>query len=473
MKKTFLFYDIETTGLNKAFDQVLQFAAIRTDEALNELERHEIKMKLSPDVIPSPGAIITHRISIETMLEGIPEIEGIYQIHQLINKPGTISIGYNTLGFDDEFLRFSFYRNLLSPYTHQYANGCGRADIYPLLILYYLYKNEILKWPQLQDKISLKLENLNQYNQLALGRAHDAMSDVLATVELAKRLRAEKEMWEYALGYFDKNIIAQRLTQLTSAFHHQEENYREGLLIEGGLGSSRAYQCPVLCLGQHHHYKNQTIWLRLDDERLQTTNLDAITETTWVFQKKSGEANFILPMNQRFIQHLDKERQVLASENKKFLFANPAVLKGISDYWRHYKYPKIPNIDLDAALYENGFLSSADESYCRQFHQASISEKLKLIPQIHNPNLRQQAIRIIGRNYPQHCTNELKLEFDDYLQGINPSEEKFRLIDYRGKFRLTPKAAREEIEVLRKEQEIDEEKQTLLLELENYLCRNF
>src|SRR5689334_3451523 len=131
MQKTFLFYDIETTGLNKCFDQVLQFAAIRTDLNLHELERHEINVRLNPDVIPSPQALLTHRIPIHETQQGIPEITAIKKIHALFNQPGTISLGYNTLGFDDEFLRFSFYRNLLEPYTHQYANNCNRMDLYP------------------------------------------------------------------------------------------------------------------------------------------------------------------------------------------------------------------------------------------------------------------------------------------------------------------------------------------------------
>src|SRR4029079_4326828 len=127
--QTYLFYDIETTGLSKSFDQVLHFAAIRTDLQLKELSRHEIKIKLNRDVIPSPYALLTHKIGIHDMLTGVSEWDAMRQIHEWLNTPGTISLGYNTLGFDDEFLRFSFYRHLLKPYTHQYANQCYRMDI--------------------------------------------------------------------------------------------------------------------------------------------------------------------------------------------------------------------------------------------------------------------------------------------------------------------------------------------------------
>ena len=160
MSDSYLFYDIETTGLNKAFDQVLQFAAIRTDLRLNEIERHSITIKLRPDVIPSPQAILTNRISITDLSSGLLEFDAIEQIHRLMNQPGTISMGYNSLGFDDEFLRFSFHRNLLPPYTHQYRNGCRRMDLFPIAIVYYLYKKDVLVWPVIDGKPSLKLEHL-------------------------------------------------------------------------------------------------------------------------------------------------------------------------------------------------------------------------------------------------------------------------------------------------------------------------
>ncbi len=201
--KSYLFYDIETSGLNKSFDQVLQFAAIRTDTELNETDRYSINVKLRPDVIPSPYASITHRISIAESAKGMTELSAIKHIHALFNTPGTVSLGYNTLGFDDEFLRFSFYRNLLPVYTHQYSNGCHRADILPFTVLYFLYKPEVLTWPSINDKTSLKLEYLATENGFATGRAHDALVDVEATLELARRFYKEGDMWNYILGFFE------------------------------------------------------------------------------------------------------------------------------------------------------------------------------------------------------------------------------------------------------------------------------
>ena len=144
---TFLFYDLETTGLNPAFDQILQFAAIRTDQRFQVLEETQLQVRLRPDVIPSPYAVMTHRIPLSEMQQGISELTAVRKIHELFNQPGTISLGYNTLKFDDEFMRFAFFRNLLPPYTHQFANQCRRMDLYPITIFYYLYARDSLTWP--------------------------------------------------------------------------------------------------------------------------------------------------------------------------------------------------------------------------------------------------------------------------------------------------------------------------------------
>ena len=126
--KTFLFYDVETSGLNPVFDQILTFASIRTDLHLREINRQSVTIQLRGDIIPSPKAFLTHGLTSDELALGIHEYEAALKIYKLVNTPETISLGYNSLGFDDEFLRFMFYRNLLDPYSHQYSNEIGRAS---------------------------------------------------------------------------------------------------------------------------------------------------------------------------------------------------------------------------------------------------------------------------------------------------------------------------------------------------------
>jgi exodeoxyribonuclease-1 len=456
---TFLFYDIETTGLNKAFDQVLQFAAIRTDRGLNELERCELKIKLNPDVVPSPGAIITHHMSLQDIAAGISEFDAIKQIHQWLNQPGTISLGYNTLRFDDEFLRFSFYRNLLPPYTHQYANQCGRMDLYPITVMYYLYKKEILNWPLLAGKPSFKLEELSAANKLAIGRAHDAMVDVEATLALAQRLYQEKDMWNFLLGYFNKEIDQTRSRDLQN---------NSALMVDGIFGAEQFYQYPVLFLGMHKHYKNQMLWLRLDNENLSQLTLETIPQL-FVTHKKLGEPGFILPFKERFLQHLTPERKSLIEFNKQWLEKYPDIFSEILSYHLNYKYPTYPNTDVSANLYNNGFWNFAEENFCRTFHAVDPKKKAELITQIQNPKLQMLALRILGRHYPETLNSQQAEQFAHYMQKLNPVDENDILIDYQGKKRLTPRAALNEITELRKDPKLSTAQLVLLDDLENYL----
>lgn len=456
--KTFLFYDIETTGLNKAFDQILHFAAIRTDLNFNELKRYELMIKLNPDVTPSPEAMIVHRMTLNDISNGVSEYEAIKQIHQWMNEPGTISLGYNTLKFDDEFLRFSFYRNLLPPYTHQYANNCGRMDIYPMTVLYYLFKNTALLWPKVDGSISLKLEDINKTNQFVSGRAHHAMVDVEATIMLAKKLVAEHDMWEYVSQNFNKKTEEERLSKIKTD---------TALMILGQFGFKQLYQSQVLPLGAHNHYKNQLLYLRLDDKDFSSSTKENILDSTFVIRKKLGEAGFLFPMTDRYSYHLDTDRLALANANKQWLQENADLLKQVSDYHRNFEYPIVPGLDVDASLYVNGFWTPAEAQFCQEFHKAFPAQKSKMIETVKNTNLSALATRILGRHFPDFLNTEQAEYYSDYLAQINQCTKP--IIDYTGMPRLTPKVALEKIVEMRNKNLLDDEQQALLNALELFL----
>ncbi len=470
--QTYLFYDIETTGLNKAFDQVLHFAAIRTDLSLKEIERYDIKVKLNPDIIPAPRATITHHIGIAEAQEGLNEYQAISQIHQLLNEPGTISLGYNTLGFDDEFLRFSFYRNLLTPYTHQYANQCGRMDLYPIAVMYFLYKNDLIKWPSLDGKPNLKLENINAANQFIAGRSHHAMVDVEVTLALARVFFQARDIWDYITGYFTKQTDQQRIQQLPADLDHALTVHHEGLMLYGKLGATDFYQAPVLHLGNSVPYKNQSLWLRLDTADLNKTTIDTIADTTWAIRKKAGEPGFILPQKKRFTSHLTTERQTLAQANKQWLKDNPILFKQIIDYYRHYTYPVVPNVDIEASLYLNSFWSDDENTFCRRFHQAKPIDKVAMTDNIRHPKLKALAIRILGRNYPELLSAAQQDVFAQYTHQLLTTSGDTGIIDFKGAGKLSPNTALADIALLRQEA-LSPHQLHLLDELENYIQVKF
>jgi exodeoxyribonuclease-1 len=466
--QTYLFYDIETTGLSKSFDQVLQFAAIRTDLNLQEIKRYEFKVKLNPDIVPAPRALITHQIGIEDAMHGMPEIDAIQQIHALLNAPGTISVGYNTLGFDDEFLRFSFYRNLLPPYSHQFANQCKRMDLYPITVIYHLFKKDILHWPIVDDKLSLRLEQLNRANNLSAGRAHDAMVDVEVTLALAKRFIQAREMWDYITDYFKKEADAERLQRLPADFKHAEVGHREGLMILGKFGAKENFQAPVLYLGESHTYKHQSLWLRLDAENLNQVTEDTIYENTWVIRKKMAEPPFILPLAGRFLKYLSPKRQALALANKLWLLQNPTLFQKIINYHQNYAYPDFVKTDIDANLYRNDFWNDADKEFSRLFHRALPASKALMTENLQNLKLKALAIRVLGRHYPESMTPSQQETYNGYLQQIRQHDEDV-LIDFKGNKRLTAQAALADINLLRAESGLSSKQLELLQGLENYL----
>jgi exodeoxyribonuclease I len=473
MDSSYLFYDIETTGLNKAFDQVLEFAAIRTDLTLKEIERHRIEVKIRPDVVPSPRAILTNRISVADLARGLPEYEATQQIHRLMNQPGTISLGYNSLGFDDEFLRFSFHRNLLPPYTHQFKNGCCRMDLFPMAVLYWLYKRDVISWPEIEGQPSLKLEHLNAANRLVSGQSHEALVDVAATVELARRFHKKKKMWHYLAGYFDKETDGHRMQDLPLAFQSSAGNHHQALVVSGEYGPAQNYQVPAISIGNSIPYPNQTLWLRMDLPQLGQTTADTIADTSWIIRKRMGEPGVLLPPKDRYWRRLGHERNAIFEENLKWVQTNADIFQKIIAYYQKFRYPFIPALDPDASLYQTGFYSHADEKLCRMFHRAPVDQKAGFIAQFSNPVAGTLAQRILCRNYPPAGSGDPGPDYRQYLNRINPRRQEDAIEDYRGAKRTTPRGALAEIVQLKQAGDLDDHQLQLLEDLEKYITGEF
>lgn len=467
MKNTYLFYDIESTGLNPCFDQVLQFAAIRTDMELNELERHEIRIKLNPDIIPAPMAMLTHMQSIEIMQQGVDELTGIQKIHALMNAPGTISLGYNTLGFDDEFLRFSFFRNLLPPYTHQYSQSCYRMDLYPIVTLFYLFKPDTLKWPTVDGRVSLKLDNINHLNGLAEGMAHDAMVDVRATLALAKLCKQDSAMWNYCLGYFKKETDQQRLNQLHYRIEINRQHYPLAYACYGRFGAGNNFVAPVIALGNHNVYKNQSLWLRLDLPKLQQCNGESIFDNTFVLKKKPAENILILPYHDRYHSLLSAERQQTTKENINWCTHSPELFQQIKKEHRAFTYPTVEHVDPDAALYQLPFSTREQQQLMQKFHDAKPNHKLSVLEQINCPVLLELGLRILAKHIPQLLDNHHREHFNDQVSRVFQSTHS--IIDHKNQLKLNSKAALQEISELESKFDLHTEKLQLLEELKGYI----
>jgi len=400
--KRLLFYDIETSGLSPAFDQVLTFACIQTDLSLTELSREVITVKLRQDIVPSPGAFLTHGLTPEELEKGITEYQAALRIHTLFNTPDNISIGYNSLGFDDEFLRFLFYRNLLDPYSHQYAKGCFRMDLLPVAAIYHLFCPHVLSWPRLESgKTTLKLEHLSKENKFAVsGRAHEAMADVEALLGLARRFAGEKEIWSYVQGFFDKKKDGQRIQTLRSANWVQKTEFELALMVSVSFGADRNYIAPVLHMGPSIPYGNQSIWIRLDGPEL----LDRVDEQLgiydlFVIRKRPGDQLFVLPCLERFWDKLTPSAQVACRKNLDLLQGNQPLYSKTAAHHKAYKYPDIPDVDPDADLYQSGFFSSSEKREIASFHQAVSKDKSRVCETFQSRRVQTLARRVLSRSF--------------------------------------------------------------------------
>ncbi len=427
--KTFLFYDIETTGLNTAFDQILTFAAIRTDLRLKEVDRTSVVVQLRPDVVPSPGAFVTHRLSLASLMKGDGEYEAARRIHKLVNSPGTISLGYNTLGFDDEFLRFTFYRNLLDPYSHQYANGCSRMDILPLAVLYRLFAPMDIHWPEHDGKPSMKLELISRDNSLVTsGRAHDAMVDVEATLALAQRLFARREMWNYCCTFFNKAEEPTHMGRLEQRKIGQVGTFCLGIMVSLSFGAKNNYMAPVLGIGPSRVYGNQTLWLRLDSQGL--SGRDAKPDDPdkiFIIRKKKGEPPIILPSLDRFWSRLSPEQQAMAHGSMEALARHAKWFGELLEYHKDYVYPVVPDLDADASLYQDGFFSSTEKKEMMAFHHSAPHRRIACVEKMKNPRIKLLAARILFRNYFSEVPSEVslgKFGFDEkyYMERIRSAQ---------------------------------------------------
>lgn len=444
--KSFLFYDVETSGLNPAFDQILTFACIRTDLSLSEISRELITIQLRRDIVPSPGAFLTHCLTREELAKGLYEYDAAIQIHRIFNTPGTISIGYNSLGFDDEFLRFLFYRNLLDPYSHQYANGCSRMDMLPITAIYKLFCDHVLSWPVLDDgQSTLKLEHLTRENKFETsGRAHEAMSDVEAVLALASAFSGQKKIWDYVCGFFDKAVDNQRINGVEKHFKLQGASFKVGLMVSTSFGSKVNYIAPVVHVGSSLPYKNQSLWIRMDIDQLFEKSEESEIYNLFVLRKRPADQLIVLPALDRFWGRLLPLSVETYQANLAAIQANPELFFNTIEHHRAYEYPEVPDLDVDASLYQSGFFSQREKKEIALFHNHDFGENSTVCDSFDNGRVKVLAQRILSRN--QEGGGEVTGEYAAHMRGLIASEPQGQINGYKNDKKYTCAEALKELD---------------------------
>jgi len=210
MTQTFYWYDYETWGIDPRYTRPSQFAGIRTDLDFNQIgDSLSIYAKPAEDILPDPDAVMITGITPQKAIEeGISEAEFAKLIHTQLTQPDTISLGYNTLRFDEPFNRYLFWRNFYDPFAHGWKDGCSTWDIIDMVRLTRALRPDGINWPEENGKPTNRLEKLSVANNIEHADAHDALSDVRATIAIAKLIKTNQpKLFDYVFNHRDKKSV--------------------------------------------------------------------------------------------------------------------------------------------------------------------------------------------------------------------------------------------------------------------------
>ncbi|MFZ1522657.1 MAG: exodeoxyribonuclease I [Candidatus Saccharimonadales bacterium] len=421
----FFFYDLETSGRDPRNHQIMQFAGIRTDQNLEQIgEPINWVIKLNTDILPEPDAVLLTGITPQFTLEnGITEAEFITKLNDQVFLPDTIFTGYNTVSFDDEFMRFTLFKNFADPYRWQWADNCSRLDIIHLARMTRALRPEGIKWPFSADgKPSNRLEEITKLNGISHQDAHDALSDVRATIALAKLIKQNApKLFNYHLEMRSKDAAA-KLLNLNSpeilvhtSPKFPQENLQTSLIYPIAVSPDSA--TDVL-----------TFDLKFNPDDYSKMNQDELRATLYTKKRivgdtrppvksvKLNKAPALAPLS--VLKPEDYARLKLsldeAKENLEKLLANPQFIKKISDaYFKKGDFPKPKYSEAD--LY-GGFIGNKDAATSAMIRSLSAQEIADFKPKFTDKRLTEIFPRYKARNFPDALSSDEVADWEQYKE---------------------------------------------------------
>lgn len=412
---TFLWHDYETFGIDPRSDRPAQFAAIRTDAALNEIGTALMSYcQPAPDYLPDPQSCLITGITPQLCLErGVPEYQFATEIEQAFSQSGTIGVGYNTIRFDDEFTRFLLWRNLADPYAREWQNDCGRWDLLDVVRTTYALRPEGIVWPTNEDgRPSFKLEHLSAANGLAHAAAHDALSDVRATIALAQLIRQRQpRLFDFCFTLHKKDAVAEQIS-----LHAP----RPFLHVSGRVPAERGCLMLAWPLALHPTNKNEVIVWDLASDPAELFELDAASIRTRMFTAAAALPEGVSRLPIKTI-HLNKSPIVINNLNtltpamaERWGMDIAAGLQHASRFahapdmlaiWREvFQRPAAGAVDVDADLY-GGFVGNNDRRVLNRLRILPPEQLSQAQPSFDDPRLEELLFRYRARNFPATLTD--------------------------------------------------------------------
>ncbi len=435
---TFLFHDYETFGIHPGRDRPAQFAGLRTDHELNPIgEPMMFYCRLPADYLPDPlSCLITGITPQRANQQGYCEAEFIARIHHAFSEPGTCILGYNNIRFDDEFTRYTLYRNYFDPYAYSWQNGNSRWDLLDVVRACYALRPEGINWVYDEEgKPSFKLENLTQANGIGHQHAHDALSDVHATIGIARMLRqAQPKLFNYLFELRSKARVKALIDIV---------NMKPLVHVSGMFSPWQGCASWISPVAWHPVNPNAVIVVDLarDISPLLELGAEQIRERLYTRKDDLGE---LLPIPVKLI-HINKcpvlaPAATLSQERAEALGIDRAMCRTSLDLLRNHpeirekltqvfatgsEMPEKNQREAELALYE-GFFQDNDKGTMELVRNSTPQQLASNRFNFVDPRLSSMLFRYRARNWPesllpdearhwqQHCADYLMNHADGY-----------------------------------------------------------
>jgi exodeoxyribonuclease-1 len=409
---SFVFFDTETTGLNYGFDQIVHFAAIRTDSDLNEIDRFEVRSRLLPHIVPHPGALRTNGLSIARLVD--PDLSSHYDMicvirQRLLKWSPTIFAGYNSIRFDEEMLRQALFQALYPAFLTSNHGNC-RADVLSLVMAASALTPICLSVPTGSNgRPTFRLDQLAQANGIPHDRAHDAMADVAATFDLCRRVREHSsELWQRFVRFSKKATVAD--------FVEAED----GFVLTEFFGN-QAYHTPVVCIGRDPEQANGRLCLDLnvDPDGLAALTDDALQaelgrRPSPIRRLRVNAAPTVTALyeaQEQILNGLDLDEIEVRARRLK---ANQSLCARLGTAYTAAREPRVPSRYVEEQIYD-GFPGPEDEGRMMAFHGATWQDRLAIVERFDDERLRTFGLRLIYFERRSVLPEKIRIEVERAL----------------------------------------------------------